>query len=218
MSEIKVMLALPMMDMVHTSFMTSLLNLRRVYHTQCGVAQSSLIYDARNNLAMQAIDGGYDYVLWLDSDMQFDSTLMERLVKHLDDGKDFISGLYMKRTIPTGPVIYKRVEFEQTDTGVFKPVVEPYEDYPRDSVFEIQGAGFGAVMLRTDALKRVVDKYGLPFSPYLGLGEDLSFCYRLRQLGIQMWCDSSIKLMHIGQIGYTEDMYLAQPKGGEQDG
>lgn len=209
MGEIKTMIALPLMDMVHTSFMTSLLNLRRVDKCVCAVAQSSLIYDARNNLAMQAIDGGFDRVLWLDSDMQFGGDLMERLAKHLDDGKDLVAGLYVKRTIPTGPVIYSRVDYEQTDTAM-KPIVEPYNDYPRDSVFEVQGCGFGAVLMKTEIIKRVTDKFGLPFSPFLGLGEDLSFCYRLQRLGIKMYCDSSIKVDHIGQVAFNEAMYLNQ--------
>ena len=209
MSEIKTMIALPLMDMVHTSFMTSLLNLKRVGHCQCGVTQSSLVYDARNNLAQQAIDGGFDRILWLDSDMQFEGDLMERLSKHLDDGKEFISGLYVKRHIPTGPVIYEKVVFEKTDTQL-KTMAVPYKDYPRDSVFEVQGAGFGCAMMNVDLLKWVQEKFGLPFSPLLGFGEDLTFCYYLNQLGVKMWCDSSIKVMHVGSIGYTEDMYLKQ--------
>lgn len=217
MSQKSTLICLPMMDMVHTSFMTSLLNLKRVGKCQCAVAQSSLIYDARNNLSMQAIDSGSDYVLWLDSDMQFDSDLMERLSGHLDDGKDIVTALYVKRTIPTGPVIYSEVDITKTDTGLSKPIAVPYDDYPLNSVFEVEGCGFGACMVRTETLKRVTDTFGLPFSPLLGLGEDLSFCYRLKQLGIKIYCDSSIKMMHIGNIGFNEDMYLKQREA-EQHG
>ena len=51
-------------------------------------AQSSLIYDARNILAGVAIDGGFDRVLWLDSDMSFDPSTFWRLHMDLDEGRE----------------------------------------------------------------------------------------------------------------------------------
>ena len=62
--------------------------------------------------------------------------------------------------------------------------------------------------MTTDLIKRVGDMFGLPFSPILGFGEDMSFCYRVSMLGMKMWCDSSIKLGHIGFTEITEDTYI----------
>ena len=205
----KTLIAIPCMDHVATGFVTSLLGLRRVGECNCAMTQSSLIYDARNTLAMSAIDNGFDRVLWLDSDMRFDGDMMERLAKDMDDSAECVCGLYFKRRLPTGPVIYKRVDIEQDDQQI-KAIVEPYEDYPRNAPFEVKGMGFGAVMMNVDLLKRVTDKYGLPFSPMLGFGEDLTFCWRLQQLGVKMWCDSGVKVGHLGTIEYGEDMYTRQ--------
>ena len=58
--------------------------------------------------------------------------------------------------------------------------------------------------MKASLLKEVKDKYGLPFSPILGFGEDISFCMRLKELGKKMYCDPRAKLGHIGYKVYTE--------------
>ena len=78
-------ICIPCMDMVNTDFMMALSNLERPKHTCCATTKSSLIYDARNALAKQAINNDFDRVLWLDSDVIFEPDLLTRLSKHLDN-------------------------------------------------------------------------------------------------------------------------------------
>ena len=87
------------------------------------------------------------------------------------------------------------------------PAAIAYEDYPEDSVFPIAGCGFGGCLVSVDLIKRVKDEFGLPFSPILGFGEDLSFCLRATKLGVEMFCDSRVKLGHVGLGTITEDTY-----------
>ena len=44
----------------------------------------------------------------------------------------------------------------------------------------------------------------------LGFGEDLSFCGRASEVGAELWCDSTIKMGHVGLGTITEDIYLSQ--------
>lgn len=206
---IKYLVAIPCFDTVYTDFMLSLLNMQRFKDSYCQVIKSSLIYDARNNLAKRAVEDGFDRVLWLDSDIIFEPDLMVRLANHLDNGLEYVSGLYFKRQYPTEPVCFKNVVQTQEGNEIITKV-SAYHDYPKDQLFEVDATGFGAVMMTTDLIKKVTDKYGLPFSPQLGLGEDMSFCWRAKQLGSHLYCDSSIKLMHIGSIAYSESTYLGQ--------
>ena len=205
----KTLIAIPCMDTVQTDFMMSLVNIERVGRTYCAVTKSSLIYNARNNLARQAIEGEFDYVLWLDSDVQFEPDLLKRLMAHVENGLEYVSGLYFKRRYPTEPVIYQEIRQTKNDRELTTEALI-YEDYPKDQLFEVDASGFGAVLMKVDLLKAVWDKYGLPFSPALGLGEDISFCWRAKQLGKKMYCDSSIKLKHIGLIAFDESTYLSQ--------
>ena len=197
------------MDMVHTDFMISLTNIERIGQTYCAVTKSSLIYDARNALAKQAMDGDFDYILWLDSDVQFEPDLLKRLMAHIDNGLDFVSGLYFKRCYPTAPVVFKTIIQRKEGKELITEALT-YNDYPKDQLFEVDAAGFGAVLMKVDLLRKVWNKYGLPFSPSLGLGEDMSFCWRAKQVGAKLYCDSSIKLRHIGLTAYGESTYLSQ--------
>ena len=106
---LKYLVAIPCFDTVYTDFMLSLLNMKRVGECYCQVIKSSLIYDARNKLAERAVKDGFDRMLWLDSDILFDPDLMEKLAARLDNGLEYVSGLYFKRNYPTEPVVYKTI-------------------------------------------------------------------------------------------------------------
>lgn len=184
----RVMIAIPCMDMVHTGFCQSLAALRKP-EGDTVFAQSSLVYDSRNNLAEMAIENNYDRVLWLDSDMQFDSDLYERLAVHLDNGLEFVSGVYKTRKSPYKLVVYETVE----PAGAIS-----LKKCPK-GLKQIEGCGFGGVLMTTELLRAVKEEFGNPFTPAVNFGEDLSFCYRVTMLGRKIYCDGSIKMGHIGQ-------------------
>lgn len=206
----KTLVAIPCMDMVHTGFFKSVIGMRPVGEARFSLTASSLVYDARNNLAKQAIREGCDRILWLDSDMEFPGDLMQRLAADLDEGRDFVSGLYFRRRAPLAPVVYKQVDYRQSPEGALTPQAVPYDDYPKDSIIEVAGVGFGCCMMTTKVVEDMMKQFGLPFSPILGFGEDLSFCLRLTKMGIKMYCDTSIKCNHIGFYEYGESDYIAQ--------
>ena len=206
----KTLIAIPCMDMVHTVFMKSVVGLERVGECRFSLTCSSLVYDARNTLAKQAVTEGFDRVLWLDSDMDFNPDMLKILSEDMDEGKELVSGLYFKRKAPVKPVIYKEVGYyHDPKNESVTPIAIPYEDYPKDSIFPISGCGFGGVLVSVDLIKRVGEKFGLPFSPILGFGEDLSFCKRVSELGVEMFCDSRVKMGHVGLGTITEETYLS---------
>lgn len=199
----RTLIAVPCMDMVHTDFLRALLSLEVTGEVQYTFAQSSLIYDARNKLADVAISEDFDRVLWLDSDMTFPPDLFRRLHADLDGGKEFVSGLYFGRRPPFGPIVYRQLYFTHEDHWP-TPHADSFEDYPEDAVFQVAGCGFGAVMMTVDLLRRIYERFGPVFSPVSGFGEDLSFCLRASELGAGLWCDSSLKLGHVGLMTFTE--------------
>ena len=199
----KTLVAIPCGDMCHTDFLRSLLGMEIVGDVQFTFAQGSLIYDARNNLSAVAVDGGFDRVLWLDSDMIFPADLMKRLSADLDEGRDFVGGLYFSRKRPIHAVCYSAVYKD----GDGAPHADAIRDWPEDKIFPVSAMGFGAVMCSVDLIRRVRDQFFLPFSPILGFGEDLSFCLRVKELGVKMYCDPTIKIGHVGLAVYTEDVY-----------
>ena len=200
----KTLIAIPCMDYMDTRFVRSLVSMQRVGNTCVSFLTNTLIYDARNKLAQQAIDENVDYVLWLDSDVVFNESLLIDLFKAIE-GRDFVTGVYHKRRPPYSPVIYKTIRL-----GIGADAYsEEYLDYPKNSIFEIDACGFGAVLMRAEMLKTVVNKDNALFSPIAGYGEDISFCIRARRAGYKLYCDSSIQLGHVAQTIVTSDTYKA---------
>ena len=202
----RTLICIPCMETVPTSFMRCLLSLRPVGDVRFGITRATLIYDARNLLAEQAISEGYERTLWIDSDMIFEPNLMERLSARMDEGHDLVSGLYFTRRNPCRPVIFDTCQVFEKD-GVQGCSIQWYEKYPKEKIFPIEACGFGGCMVSVDLLKQVKEKYGKPFSPLFALGEDLSFCLRASSLGADMVCDSSIKMGHLSQTIIYERTY-----------
>lgn len=192
----KTLIAIPCMDQVAAGFAQSLAVLNRVGDCSVSFIVGSLIYDSRNKLAKQAIEVGADYVLWLDSDMIFQPDTLEKL---MEDDVDIVSGLYFRRVAPFTPVLFK----ELTETSW-----KGYDDYP-PSLFEVQGVGFGCVLMKTEVLLDIATKYGNWFTPVNGYGEDLSFCLRAKTMGYKMFCDPEVKLGHVGHSVVTENFFKA---------
>ena len=193
----KTLICIPAMSQMPTAFVISLVKLLNKKRTAVTVVTNSLVYDARNEMAQRAIDLGYDRVLWIDSDMTFDDDIIERLGKHLDEGKEYVTALAFNRSKPMRPCIWTAKEQQ----------LVIYYDYPEDSLFEVAASGLAACMMTTDVLKRVMDAYGNPFTPVNGNGEDISFCFRAMSLGVDLWCDSSVKVGHLGYVEFDESVY-----------
>ena len=201
----KTMIAIPCMDTVQTEFVRSLVSMRYVGEVQFIFTECSLVYHARTNLCRMAMEAGADYVLWLDSDVVFQPDMMERLMEDIQ-GKDMVTAVYHARRAPFRPVIWKTIK-----TGLLPAdaIVEQYDDYPTDGLFEIDGCGFGAVLMKIGVIRDVAETFHQTFSPVPGLGEDLSFCVRARSCGYKIWCDPSLQIGHKGSMIINQDTFRA---------
>lgn len=198
----KVLIAVPCMDQVPAQFAQCLATLGKVDKTIVAFQIGSLVYTSRNDLVQIAIKQGCDYIFWLDSDMMFPPDVLVRMFEDLKHG-DIVSGLYFRRVAPFTPVIYDRLDIDDTGCHYTEP-----KDIP-DGIFEVAGCGFGCVLMPTDIMLDVLEKYGSPFTPINGIGEDLSFCWRARQLGFKIVCDPDIPLGHVGHHVITRELYEA---------
>ena len=203
----KTLIAVPCHDMVHAEFTRALMNLDKPAGTGFAMITNTLIYTSRNLIAQEAVKAGFDRVLWIDSDMIFPSDTLIRLSADLDEGRDLVSALCFTRRETSFPCIQSDLTWEVKQNGWVETNAYIYQDYPRDQVFEVAGCGFGCVMTSAALLKKMIDKYGAPFYPLMGMGEDTTFCFRARQDGVKMYCDSRIKIGHIGLKVFDEDYY-----------
>ena len=199
----KTLIAIPCGDLCHTDFLRSLMGLEVSGDVQYTFAQGSLVYDSRNKLCEIAINEGFDRIVWIDSDMTFPSDMVLKFHEDLDSGMDMVCGLFTTRKSPIKPAIYKEIGLKQHEGEAWPtPYVETVTEWGAEP-FEVAACGFAAVMISVDLLKRVRAEFGLPFSPVVGFGEDLSFCLRVTQLGAKIMCDPRIEVGHVGLHTYT---------------
>ena len=190
----KLLIAVPCMDYMHVDFVDSLLKLCQHlqreginYHTE--ILSGTLVYMARNKLACKATCEGYTHLLFLDSDMVFDESIVETLAFC---GKDFVCGAFQSRRAPYGSCIFSSL----------KPVrrVKEYGMEP----FQVEGCGMACTMISTKIISEVQSRYGNPFDPDkidgITFGEDTAFCWRARQCGFEIWCEPTARIGHIAHV------------------
>ena len=192
----KILVGMPTMGSMDIEAVKSLMQLE--HDGTVDIISGSLVYDARDKIAMDALANETDYIMWLDSDIVYPPDIIKKLMAH---NKDMVTGIYYKRVPPFTPCIYKL-----EDDKLF-----PYLDYPEDNLFQISAAGFGCILVKTKVIKAVHEKFGGCFFPVNGIGgEDLSFIRRAQDCGFEIWCDSSIKCGHVGQQIIMPDKSIIQ--------
>jgi hypothetical protein len=131
----------------------------------------------------------YDKILWIDSDIQFTP---QDAIKLLDSDKDIISGAYL---LPFGEVT------------AYPKLLKPgytYEEVLRmTEPVKIAGCGFGFLAVKSgvfESLSRpwfqsaiVEQEDGFRFPM---MGEDLSWCKRVTDLGYEIWLDPTVRVTH----------------------
>ena len=206
----KVFIAVPSMDTIPALFAQSLALLQRDCEVQIGWEVGSLVYHARNNLARQALKTDADYVLWLDSDMVFAPDTLIRMLKVCKDNDiDFLTAVCFRRKPPYTPCLFDRLEKVEKGASYTALMSVP------EGLFKVGGCGFAGVLMASDVLLSVQSKFnGRMFDPMDGFGEDVSFCWRARQCGYEIWCDSSIEFGHVGNCIVTRGYFEAYNGGG----
>ena len=189
----KLMVAVPTTDYIHAEFVKSLVGLTKKLAEDgtdfdVQVFGGTLVYIARNRLARRAIDQGFTHVLWLDSDMTFSENIVDDL---LFCGKDMVCGAFVSRRPPYGPCVYTDI----SDPANMKKV----EDFG-NAPFRVDGCGFATVLTSTEMLRKVWEAFGPCFRPTEQYGEDLAFCDRAKQLGLEIWCEPTVRPGHIAHV------------------
>ena len=202
----RLMVAVPTVDYVPADFVKSLANLclrlgRERIPADVQIIGGTLVYIARNRLALRAIRDEYTHVLWLDSDMTFSDSIVEDL---LFCGKDMVCGAFVSRRPPYGPCVYTDI----SDPANMKKV-ENFGTEP----FRVDGCGFATVLTSVSLLDAVQSNFGTCFRPTEQYGEDLAFCDRVKQLGMEIWCEPTVRPGHIAHVPVYAGEHLF---GGDQ--
>ena len=166
----------------------------------------SLVDVLRNRLATQALADGFEELMWIDSDIAFDPSSVDRLRAH---ALPLVCGMYPTKIecLPTW------VEAPGASAAVAAGA----------SLLEIHYAGCGFFLARAEVFREVQRRENLPVCnsqagdpmvPYFlpmvierhgaatYLEADYAFCERARRAGFQIFADPAVILQHIGLCGY----------------
>lgn len=146
---------------------------------------------ARNKIAREAIDLGFDYVLMVDSDIVLPS---DTLVRMMDDPVDICLGCYPRKRSTNGTIELFRLgqkNFVETFTA------DEIDEMTGRVV--VKGGGFGCAFIKVDILKDLP----YPWFKYVQydngetLSEDNYFCSEAAKRGYIINADAGIRCGHI---------------------
>lgn len=151
---------------------------------------------ARNALAGDERLG--EWTLMLDTDQQFPPDLLGNLLRTLrEHSMDVLTGVYHQKAPPHLPLLYRARR-----DGSFQIL----SDFPREQPFRIAAAGAGCLLVRNEVFERIEAELGEgPFDIRPPYSEDLSFCRRLQDLEIEIWCEPRVTTEHLRLVGVTAE-------------
>lgn len=176
------------------------------YEFYLGTVGRLLTPYARDVLAEAALAHGMDLVFMVDDDMLGEPDVFFRLAASVVDGPaDICAALAFTRNPDYHPVLYTSLDGRDPVEGPYFRNLPVYR-YPKDRLVEVDAVGFGAVVFTTALLRKMTKPWFMNTSP---TGEDILFCYQAkRQAGARVFCDTRVKLGHVGTPAVvTEETY-----------
>ena len=195
----KVLIATPAHDgRLDVWYTTSLVNSVRIAQEQgiflhpVFMSYDALVQRARNDLLRLAVEGGYDDIVWIDADLEWNPMWVMAL---LESEKDVIGGTYRKKTDDAELYTVKTKSLE-ADDGLVK----------------VDGLGTGFIRLSKKAFTALWES-GTPYTNEGKEGrwvfdvkivdgqlvsEDNVMCAKLQELGFDVWLDPHMTCCHIG--------------------
>jgi len=200
----------------------------------------SLISRARNAAAAWALSDNYSHLLFIDADIGFDPHDVFKLIKA---DKDVAVGIYPKKyysrskmeaLAKNSPEVFNAKEDWKAVATDFSTELneESLKKAKRGEIFEVNYAATGFMLIKTDVLRKIIDKrpdlkyvndvdgymsaHQDNFYDFFQVGvnpsskkyesEDYGFCQLWRSLGGKIHVVPDIKLVHTGRNHYPGDV------------
>lgn len=176
---------------------------------QQGYAFVSRPYDridvTRNRFAQHLLDTPeYTHLLMLDMDHLHAPDIPERLARHWlrDPEKLVIAGLNFRRSEPYDPLVWV-----QGPDGTMYSLT----DWPK-GLLKCNVVGTGAMLIHRSVFERIPrpwfeNDYSLAANADAWPGEDVGFCKKCGEAGIDIWCDTTTTSPHLGFTAVSQETY-----------
>lgn len=138
--------------------------------------EGSVLHWNREELVKGALNTKCTHLLFLDSDMSFDKDAVLKLLKRK---KDVVGADYRTRKLPG------------ENTARLLP--------GNGELREAESVATGFMLINLKVFKKITTPW---FFWGQNEGEDYWFCRKVREAGLKVWCDLSVKVLHIGDYAY----------------
>ena len=157
------------------------------------MAVGPLLAQNREWIVTEALESGSERLVFVDTDLAFPPDALARLLIH-----DFpiIGGMYHLKHLPLENAMKLP---DETGTGFFTGRVTLPSAPIRCAILP---AGFLSLHLPTlqPRLTRPWFEYGYENGQMVG--EDVMFCRKAHAAGLDVWCDPTIPIKHLGRYAY----------------
>lgn len=147
--------------------------------------------DMRNQTIQRALEGGYDYLLSVDTDLVLEQHTLQVL---MNTGKDIVAGLFWTNG-------WSNAWMYDQAAGYDPQWAEP-------GLYRVGGTG-ALILISRKVMEAGVDYSNIPCLRKAVFGEDRHFCIRAACHGFEIWADSHCLPVHL----YTDKAYSAYMAG-----
>ena len=153
---------------------------------------SGPVDEMRNSIVQQAIRSGCSHLVMMDTDQVYDTKTIPRLLSHK---LPVVGCLVYRRYPPFDPIMLKG------SIGKYERITE----WVPGELVEVDATGTGCLLFNMDVFRKMPEPW-FSFRTVGGamVGEDIGFCYDLRQAGYRIFVDTSIPAGHLTQMIVNE--------------
>lgn len=145
----------------------------------------------RNYLVLQAQSQLTSHILFIDSDMVFEADMLTKLLAH---HKEIIGVVANYKRLPLRSAIKVLAEDGSNGGTPDSIPTELFKCYALGGIFLVDME----VFMKIDQPWFKFEHEG----PICKTGEDVWFCEQAHKKGIEVWCDPTIKVKHLGDYEY----------------
>lgn len=168
----------------------------------------------RNQIVGMFLDTEHEWLLTLDTDIQFPADLVERLLEQADaTERPVVAGLYFGSSEgQLWPLLYQFADAPDQPSGV---QTMRLGEYPKE-LMQVVATGAGCMLIHRSVLEEMRDAAfdeAFPYYQETGYingkvtGEDVTFCLRVQKLGHPVYVDTRIELGHVKPMVLDETLF-----------
>lgn len=196
-----ILIATPTRDSITAGTATDLIGITRLHpdDTKFTAIPGIYIANLRNQAVTMARSLGASHLLFIDSDMRFPPSTLDRL---LAADVAIVAANYAQRTMPIWSVA--RVEGK------------PFSSFGRHGLQSVESVGCGVMLISLGVFESLPKPwFDTPYSATYEtqLGEDVFFCQQARANGFDVWIDHDLS-NEVRHQAVTE--YLTMPESREE--